>query len=69
MNGFSRHLSRASLTGPAERTIVEPWLSELTRLPLNAYADEPVDGQVVTLRRAPQLVGQPVGRPEGLAVA
>ncbi|MEV5573988.1 hypothetical protein AB0L06_28465 [Spirillospora sp. NPDC052269] len=42
-NGFSQHLSRASLTGPAERTIVEPWLSELTRLPLNAYPDEPLN--------------------------
>ncbi|MCP2341943.1 hypothetical protein [Actinomadura rupiterrae] len=50
VNGFSRHLSRASLNGPAERTIVEPWLSELTRLPLNTYPEE-ADGQVVALRR------------------
>lgn len=65
VNGFSRHLSRAVLGGPAERTIVEPWLSELTRLPLNAYEDEPVDGRVVELRRA----ARPLGHREGLAVA
>ncbi|MFC4911397.1 hypothetical protein [Actinomadura gamaensis] len=64
-NGSSQHLSRASLNGPAERTIVEPWLSELARLPLNTYADEAPDGQVVTLRRPVP----PLGRSGSLAVA
>lgn len=33
------HLSRPRLDGPAERTIVEPWLTELSHATLNAYAD------------------------------
>ncbi|RFU37921.1 hypothetical protein DZF91_30400 [Actinomadura logoneensis] len=51
VNGFSRQLSRSGLTGPAERTIVEPWLSELTRLPLNTYADEPPCARPAALPR------------------
>ncbi|MFC5183140.1 hypothetical protein [Actinomadura harenae] len=69
-NGSSRHLSQAGLTGPAERTIVEPWLSELTRLPLNAYdeppAAGPAEGRVVAFRRGVRPLGHPAG---SLAVA
>ncbi|MFA1547634.1 hypothetical protein [Actinomadura chokoriensis] len=32
------HLSRPRLDGPAERTVVEPWLTELPHASLNAYA-------------------------------
>ncbi|MEV4256355.1 hypothetical protein AB0J52_24605 [Spirillospora sp. NPDC049652] len=58
VNGFSRHLSRAGLNGPAERTIVEPWLSELTRLPLNAYTDEPVRARPAPLPRRVRPLGR-----------
>lgn len=33
------HLSRPRLDGPAERTVVEPWLTELSHASLNAYAE------------------------------
>ncbi|QKW38157.1 hypothetical protein HUT06_32570 [Actinomadura sp. NAK00032] len=33
------HLSHPRLDGPAERTVVEPWLTELSHATLNAYAD------------------------------
>lgn len=35
------HLSRPRLDGPAERTVVEPWLTELAHATLNAYAETP----------------------------
>ncbi|MCP9949700.1 MULTISPECIES: hypothetical protein [Actinomadura] len=33
------HLSRPRLDGPAERTVVEPWLTQLSHATLNAYAE------------------------------
>ena len=33
------HLSHPRLDGPAERTVVEPWLTELSHATLNAYTD------------------------------
>lgn len=33
------HLSHPRLDGPAERTVVEPWLTELSHATLNAYAE------------------------------
>ncbi|MFB4307056.1 hypothetical protein [Actinomadura sp. GTD37] len=33
------HLSHPRLGGPAERTVVEPWLTELSHASLNAYAE------------------------------
>lgn len=33
------HLSHPRLDGPAERTVVEPWLTELSHASLNAYAE------------------------------
>ncbi|MUN38762.1 hypothetical protein [Actinomadura litoris] len=33
------HLSHPRLGGPAERTVVQPWLTELTHVTLNAYAE------------------------------
>lgn len=33
------HLSHPRLDGPAERTVVEPWLTELPHATLNAYAE------------------------------
>ncbi|MBB6396860.1 hypothetical protein [Actinomadura coerulea] len=33
------HLTQPRLDGPAERTVVEPWLTELTHAALNGYAE------------------------------
>ncbi|MBG6091620.1 hypothetical protein [Actinomadura viridis] len=33
------HLTHPRLDGPAERTVVEPWLTELSHLTVNAYAE------------------------------
>ncbi|WP_067896940.1 hypothetical protein [Actinomadura chibensis] len=33
------HLSYPRLDGPAERTVVEPWLTDLSHATLNAYAE------------------------------
>lgn len=33
------HLSRPRLDGPAERTVVEPWITRLPHVTLNAYAE------------------------------
>jgi len=33
------HLTRPWLYGPAERILIEPWLTSLTGLVLNAYAE------------------------------
>ncbi|MFD0536841.1 hypothetical protein ACFQY7_27055 [Actinomadura luteofluorescens] len=33
------HLTHPRLYGPAERTVVEPWLTELSHATLNAYAE------------------------------
>ncbi|MFD0687752.1 hypothetical protein [Actinomadura fibrosa] len=33
------HLSHPWLDGPAERTVVQPWLTELSHAALNAYAE------------------------------
>ncbi|MGK5553744.1 hypothetical protein ACSNOI_19195 [Actinomadura kijaniata] len=41
MNGTTFHLTRSHLDGPAERTLVQPWIGELSGLSLNAYPDEP----------------------------
>ncbi|MFD0905010.1 hypothetical protein [Actinomadura sediminis] len=35
------HISRPRLDGPAERTVVQPWLTELTHATMNAYAERP----------------------------
>ncbi|WP_344279296.1 hypothetical protein [Actinomadura napierensis] len=35
------HLTHPRLHGPAERTVVQPWLTELTHATLNAYAEVP----------------------------
>ncbi|MEV5830237.1 hypothetical protein AB0L25_32190 [Spirillospora sp. NPDC052242] len=35
------HISRPRLDGPAERTVVQPWLTELTHATMNAYAEPP----------------------------
>jgi hypothetical protein len=37
--GTTFHLSRPRIDGPAERTVIEPWLTELPHLNLNAYAE------------------------------
>lgn len=47
-NGRS-HIAHARLTGPAERTLIEPWVTEYTGLMTNAYPDEaPVPLATVT---------------------
>jgi hypothetical protein len=37
--GMTFHISRPRIDGPAERTVIEPWLTELPHLTLNAYAE------------------------------
>jgi hypothetical protein len=49
------HLSHPRLDGPAERTVVEPWLTELPHATLNAYTDpEPSLAAVEALPLRPQ---------------
>ncbi|MGP4024220.1 hypothetical protein [Actinomadura sp. 3N407] len=62
------HLSHLRLDGPAERTVVEPWLTELPHATLNAYAETspalaPVEA--LPMRQAPST--RPV--PARIAVA
>jgi hypothetical protein len=33
------HLTHPRLRGPAERTVIEPWLTELSHLTINGYAE------------------------------
>ncbi|TNY36814.1 hypothetical protein [Thermomonospora catenispora] len=35
------HITHASLHGPAERTLIEPWLTEYAGLMTNAYPEAP----------------------------
>ncbi|ACY96885.1 MULTISPECIES: hypothetical protein [Thermomonospora] len=42
------HIAHARLTGPAERTLIEPWLTEHTGLMTNAYPDGPAPLATVT---------------------
>lgn len=52
------HLSHPRLDGPAERTIVEPWLTELTHATLNAYAETggPLAAvEALPMRRTPSV--------------
>ncbi len=57
------HLSHPRIDGPAERTVVEPWLTELTHATLNAYAETalalaPVEA--LPTRPAPSARPEPV---------
>jgi hypothetical protein len=54
--GTTFHLSRPRIDGPAERTVIEPWLTELPHLNLNAYADSAfADSAFATAPPAPAL--------------
>ncbi|MFB4318499.1 hypothetical protein [Actinomadura sp. 21ATH] len=33
------HLTHPRLDGPAERTVIEPWLTQLSHMTVNAYAE------------------------------
>ncbi|TDC86606.1 hypothetical protein [Actinomadura sp. 7K507] len=62
------HLSHPRLDGPAERTVVEPWLTELPHAMLNAYAETaPVLAAVEALPMRPTPSTRPV--PARVAVA
>ncbi|RKS77186.1 hypothetical protein BZB76_2563 [Actinomadura pelletieri DSM 43383] len=65
------HLSHPRLDGPAERTVVEPWLTELSHAVLNAYADITPDlAPVEALPVRPALTARPVpARPAPASVA
>ncbi|MFC0038736.1 hypothetical protein [Actinomadura rayongensis] len=39
MNETTFHLTHPRFHGPAERTLVEPWLGELSGLSLNGYTE------------------------------
>ncbi|MFI0411229.1 hypothetical protein [Actinomadura sp. 3N508] len=52
------HLSHPRLDGPAERTVVEPWLTDLSHASLNAYAEIPpalATVEALPMRAAPSL--------------
>ncbi|MFC4049210.1 hypothetical protein ACFOY4_05900 [Actinomadura syzygii] len=72
------HLSYPRLDGPAERTVVEPWLTDLSHATLNAYAETaavtapaalaPVEA--LPAPPAPRVPARPVRRrPARVAVA
>jgi hypothetical protein len=42
------HISHPRLYGPAERTVIEPWLTQLSHLTMNAYA-EPAAAEAAVL--------------------
>lgn len=54
------HLTHPRLDGPAERTIVQPWLTELTHATLNAYAEVPSALAVIEPLPAPVSAPVPV---------
>ncbi|MFI0370536.1 hypothetical protein ACH35V_21940 [Actinomadura sp. 1N219] len=52
------HLSHPRLDGPAERTVVQPWLTDLSHASLNAYAETPpalAPVEALPMRAAPAL--------------
>jgi len=60
------HLSHLRIDGPAERTVVEPWLTGLAHAALNAYAEtSPALAPVEALPRRPA----PSARPEPARIA
>ncbi|WP_131742026.1 hypothetical protein [Actinomadura roseirufa] len=67
------HLSHPRLGGPAERTVVQPWLTELSNATLNAYTEiSPALAVVEALPVPAPSVPAPAVRAEprrGLAVA
>ncbi|GAA2599429.1 hypothetical protein SMC26_20075 [Actinomadura fulvescens] len=70
------HLSRPRLDGPAERTLVEPWLTQTTTsLTLNAYADAGFTGvaepeiTVAALAAVEPLPAQRPAAPRRVAMA
>ncbi|MEW2354535.1 hypothetical protein [Spirillospora sp. NPDC029432] len=57
------HLTHPRLDGPAERTVIEPWLTQLSHVTVNAYAEpaaavlamvEPLPAPQPTAQSAPQ---------------
>ena len=51
------HLSRPWLYGPAERTLIEPWLTSFSGQVLNAYAEvKAVEGEAVGVPVSEQRV-------------
>jgi hypothetical protein len=61
------HLSHPRFDGPAERTVVEPWLTELSHAALNAYSDTVPDTapalaavEALPVRRSARRVHAPV---------
>ncbi|WP_344593763.1 hypothetical protein [Actinomadura vinacea] len=49
------HLSHPRLYGPAERTVIEPWLTQPAHQTMNAYA-EVAQAEVVTAEDAAALL-------------
>lgn len=59
---LSSHIARASLHGPAERTLIEPWLTEYAGLMTNAYPDEHPDaGSLATVATLGAQLPLPAG--------
>ncbi|WP_119727584.1 hypothetical protein [Thermomonospora amylolytica] len=56
------HIAHASLHGPAERTLIEPWLTEYAGLMTNAYPEAPAsstgpDDRLATVTALPAKPG------------
>lgn len=58
------HLTHPRLDGPAERILVQPWLTELSHAALNTYAETPAPAAVPALavvETLPERRPAPVG--------
>ncbi|WUI01620.1 hypothetical protein OHR68_07325 [Spirillospora sp. NBC_00431] len=63
------HLSHPRLDGPAERTVVEPWLTDLSHPSLNAYAEAPPVLAAVEALPMRAVAAAPAARPAPAHVA
>ncbi|WP_242905286.1 hypothetical protein [Actinomadura terrae] len=57
------HLTHPRLGGPAERTVVQPWLTELTHATLNAYAETDTSPALAVVEALPVHTSDPVPVP------
>ncbi|MDL4777486.1 MULTISPECIES: hypothetical protein [Thermomonosporaceae] len=64
------HLAQPRLQGPAERTLVQPWLTEMSNLALNAYAETaPPPARALAVVEALSAATVPPERPSRVALA
>ncbi|POM27695.1 hypothetical protein BTM25_21140 [Actinomadura rubteroloni] len=56
MNETTFHLTHPRFHGPAERTLVEPWLGELSGLALNGYTETAPSARPALVPSPPSVV-------------